>query len=481
MPSSSANPIRPLFAGDPKTAQRVTSFVLLLGAVLTTASVHAQQANTSPATDQQTIQLLLQRIDRLESRVAQLEAERQTPLQSQSTKSDVAAITPVADHTGSAPTIAASPGQTHGPAMPSPVAQQTAQSEPHIEPDISNPEPERMDMSKTLLRIRGFGDASFSGSNQKFSTNSFGLGQLNLFVTSDISEKFKFLGEIVFESGPDNFYEVPGGRTNEFGVDVERYLLQYSYNDYFNLAVGRYHTAIGFYNTAYHHSTWFQTTTGRPLLFQFEDTGGILPIHNVGVSASGRIPSGPLGLHYVAEIGNGRASRSPLTEEPVQNEVDENNHKAFNLAVFARPEAIHGLQLGFSGYHDLLTPLGVAPVAESILAAHAVYMLPNFEWLNEFVLVRHSPQDSSHVFDTPGFYTQISKRFGSYRPYFRYQYINAPNSEPIFPDVRLRAGPSVGLRYDAAESVALKLQYDYNSLRNQPGVNALTLQLGFTF
>ena len=45
----------------------------------------------------------------------------------------------------------------------------------------------------------------------------------------------------------------------------------------------------------------------------------------------------------------------------------------------------------------------------------------------------------------------------------------------------LRAGPSVGLRYDAAESVALKLQYDYNTLRAQPGVNALTLQLGFTF
>jgi hypothetical protein len=108
-------------------------------------------------------------------------------------------------------------------------------------------------------------------------------------------------------------------------------------------------------------------------------------------------------------------------------------------------------------------------------------MLPNFEWLNEVVLVRHSPEGTSRVFNTPGFYTQISKRFGSYRPYFRYQYINAPNSEPIFPDVGLRAGPSVGLRYDAAESVALKLQYDYNTLRAQPGVNALTLQLGFTF
>jgi hypothetical protein len=78
-------------------------------------------------------------------------------------------------------------------------------------------------------------------------------------------------------------------------------------------------------------------------------------------------------------------------------------------------------------------------------------------------------------------YSQISKQFGAYRPYFRYQYVNAPNNEPIFPDVQLRAGPSAGLRFDASESVALKFQYDYTFLRNQPGVNDLELQLGFTF
>lgn len=342
-------------------------------------------------------------------------------------------------------------------------------------------EPERMDMSKTLLRIRGFGDVGFRGTDQEGHTNTFSLGQLNLFVTSDISEKFKFLGEIVFEAGPDTFYNVPGGNRNTFGVDVERYLLQYSYNDYFNLAVGRYHTAIGFYNTAYHHSTWFQTTTGRPLLFEFEDRGGILPIHNVGLSASGRIPSGSLGLHYVAEIGNGRQSRLPFAEEPVQNMEDENNYKAFNLALFARPEAIRGLQFGFSGYHDRLMPLGQPRVDETILAAHAVYMSPKFEWLNEVVLVRHAPDGTSKVFNTPGWYTQIAKRFGSYQPYFRYQYINGSDQEPIFPDVGRIEGPSFGIRYDASESVAFKAQYDYNIARHFSPNNALTLQLGFTF
>ncbi len=438
--------------------------LLALGILMSAPCLQAQGATSAAGSDQQTIQMLLQRIERLEARVAQLEGTHTEGARMETANSALPATHP--------PT-----GPAAGPAT----APQTTAQLPEPEQETEHLEPERMDLSKTLLRMRGFGDITFHGSDQKGSTNSFSLGQLNLFVTSDISEKFKFLGEIVFESGPDNFYNVPGGRRNEFAVDVERYLVQYSYNDYFNLAAGRYHTAIGFYNTAYHHSTWFQTTTGRPLLFQFEDNGGILPIHNVGLSASGRIPSGPLGLHYVAEIGNGRASRNPLNEEPVQNEVDENNYKAFNLALFARPESIRGLQVGFSGYHDKLMPMGQPRVDETILAAHAVYMAPKFEWLNEVVLVRHSPEGTSQVFNTPAFYTQIAKRFGSYQPYFRYQYINGSDREPIFPDVRRIEGPSAGVRFDASESVALKLQYDYHLERHQPASNALSLQLGFTF
>ena len=445
------------------------AFLILLGILVSGQCVRAQEATGGPDADKQTIQMLLQRIERLEARVAQLEGTRQAALTAYASP----AVPAQANHPPAGPAAGTAEEQVKAPS--------TQTQTPSVEPEQENLEPERMDMSKTLLRIRGFGDIDFHGTDQHGSTNTFSLGQLNLFVTSDISEKFKFLSEIVFEAGPDNFYNVPGGRRNEFAVDVERYLLQYSYNDYFNLAFGRYHTAIGFYNTAYHHSTWFQTTTGRPLLFQFEDSGGILPIHNVGVSASGRIPSGPLGLHYVAEIGNGRESRSPLTEEPVQNEVDENNFKAFNLALFARPEAMHGLQVGLSGYHDKLMPLGMPRVDETILAGHAVYMVPKFEWLNEMVLLRHSPEGTSRTFNTPAFYTQIAKRFGSYQPYFRYQYINGSDQEPIFPDVGRIEGPSVGIRYDASESVAFKLQYDYNIARHLQSYNTLTFQLGFTF
>ncbi len=413
---------------------------LLLVLVFHSTFVAAQQPDSGD--QQQVIQKLIERINALEARVAQLEGGTQTTM---------------AETSGS--------------------PQVSSGTSPEPQGELS----ERMDLGRTLLRIRGFGDVSFHGSDQKGATSSFTLGQLNLFVTSDVSERFKFLGEIVFEASPNEIFGVRTGADNAIGVDIERLLLQYSQNDYFNLAVGRYHTAIGYYNTAYHHSTWFQTTQGRPFLFEFEDHGGILPIHNVGVSASGLLPSGTLGLHYVAEVGNGRRSRRPFSDEPVQNVVDENNHKAVNFAVFAKPEALDGLQAGFSVYHDLLTPVASVPIGETILAAHAVFIRPKFEWLNEALVVRHSPQHLGHTFQTPGFYSQISKQFGAYRPYFRYQYVNSPDNEPVFMDVGLRAGPSLGLRYDASEYVALKLQYDRFALRRQPAFNVLGLQVGFTF
>ena len=438
--------------------------LLLLPVILMATPALRAQESAPAASDSETIQLLLRRVaeleakvkkmDQLEARVKQLEGEKLDG-EKPSTISAGSALVPTQ-------TTAAAPQK-----------ETKAEEEP--------PVPERMDVSETLLRIRGFGDINLHGDNNKGDTTSFSLGQLNLFVTSDISERFKFLSEIIFEGGPDNIYGATTGQANTFGIDVERYLIEYSQNDYFKLAAGRWHTAIGYYNTAYHHSTWFQTATDRPFLFAFEDRGGILPIHTVGVSASGLIPSGPLGLHYVAEVGNGRASRTPLTEEPVQNIIDDQSHKAYNLALFARPEAVRGLQVGFSAYRDLLAPLNMPRIDETILAAHAVFVRPSFEWLNEALVVRHTPLGFPRTFNTPGFYTQVSKKFGSYRPYFRYQYVNASNSEPIFPDIKLRQGPSVGLRFDASESVALKLQYDYTALRQQPGVSALGMQIGFTF
>ena len=437
--------LRSQFARQIRSQIRSYLTLLLLGMLLSAPVLWAQQPAATQGLDPQTAQALLQRVDQLEARLKDVEAAL-------------------------AKTQTVNTGQTQSQPSVPPQAAPPPET-PSEPPAAAHTEGEPMDLNKTLLRIRGFGDVDLLGSNQKHSTTSFALGQVNLFITSDLSDKFKVLSEIVFEAGQDN----------AFGVDIERFLLTYSFNEYFNLGVGRYHTSIGYYNTAYHHSTWLQTATGRPFLFLFEDQGGILPIHNVGATLYGKIPSGRVGLHYVVEVGNGRASSSPQSEA-VQNVLDENNHKATNFAIFARPEGVPGLETGFSAYRDLLTPQNLPKVEETILASYVVYNRKNIQWLNEALLVREATEGTTRVYNIPGFYTQFSKRFSSLTPYFRYQYINAPLNGPVFyTNVGLRYGPSVGIRYDMSDFVAWKLQYDHTSLKSGQSFDTLALQASYTF
>ena len=398
----------------------------------------------------ETIRQMLRRIDQLETRIRELEA-RQAPAVG---SPNAAVETTAQPNTATVDQPAASPTNTDD------VQTTQAGASTHDDhPDMPSGTPR--------MQIQGFADVNYRATNEKGRTNSFFLGQLDLFITSRLSEKFSVLSELILDAGEDN----------AFTFEVHRLLLKYSMNDYFNLSAGRYHTSIGYYNTAYHHGSFFQTTVNRPFLFAFESRGGILPLHNVGLSAAGRIPKAPFGLRYVAEIGNGRASR-PFAR-PVQSVVDENNGKSFNLAIFSRPSQVPGLQTGFSVYHDRLTPGNVPNVSQTISAGYVVYQTPRTESLNEAIVFRHA--QAGRVFYIPGFYTQWSRRFGKIRPFFRYQYVNVPTDDPIYSVVGRRNGPSVGVKYDLSEFVNFKAQYDHTSRRRLNSIDELILQLSFTF
>jgi hypothetical protein len=317
-----------------------------------------------------------------------------------------------------------------------PVAESQPIPAPPVEPIIAAPSQAAAGRQETpatdrgessgfpTMQFRGFADVSYYWDDLEGPANSFALGQFNLFITSKLSDKLSVLAETVIEA--DQY--------NVVGMELERLLFRWASSDYLSVSLGRYHTAIGWYNTAYHHSSWMQTAIGRPFLFEFEDDGGILPIHNVGASVSGQIPAGDLGLRYIVEVGNGRASHAK-SDEPVQNVADENRGKAVNLAILMRPAKLAGFEAGLSVYYDTLTPDGMPKVGETILAGHAVYQTSDVEWLNEIVLVRNATTGSDHVADTTGFYTQVSKKFGAWRPYARYQYVSAPRRARRQPDI----------------------------------------------
>jgi hypothetical protein len=337
------------------------------------------------------------------------------------------------------------------------------------------------------LNIRGFLDFNFgtgSAANALIYPltipptpvhNTFQFGEYDLFMSSHLSDTLSFLGEVVLGADASNFW----------GLDVERAQLTYKPSEYLQLSAGRMHTAIGYYNTAYHHGTWFQTATGRPFMYYFEDSGGILPVHIVGLEAQGLVPhSGKWNAHWIAEVGNGESSLfigQPIVNQPVQNFLADSNHRAFNVAGYIRPDWLSGLQIGGNFYNDERFPDGLAGVENSIFGAYVIYITPQWEFLNEIEDQRDRSVGTSTAYNTALGYTQVSRKFGKFRPYFRWQEVNVPANDPLYGTVGRYEGPSVGLRMDFFDYAAFKVQYNRIDTRNPVPMNGVDSQVSFTF
>jgi hypothetical protein len=349
------------------------------------------------------------------------------------------------------------------------------------------------------IQWRGFGEVNYQVLNQRQpelatggfvggSHGNFYTGDFGLFLTSRLTAKTSVLAEMIFEEGDAQSYS----------VDLRRMLLRYEYDDHLKFSFGRYQTNIGYYNWAFRSAAWLQTTADRPLVMQYASDGGLLPTQAIGVSVTGAIPSGKLGLNYVAEYGSSDTVRPDISGDGFV--TDENNGNQTNVGLFMRPDGLRGLQIGTSYYHDQISnnvlnassgvqvplppgSLGYsARYGQTIVNGYVVYVAHGVEFLNEGFLIRQALVGGPLHFDTPAFYSQFSKQLGRVRPFVRYQYVNAnSNVNSVIDDVGLRYGPSFGVRYDLNDYIAFTTQLDHTVRGGQPDLNGLQLQFAFTF
>lgn len=322
------------------------------------------------------------------------------------------------------------------------------------------------------FRIHLFGDVKFTAVDSTGARNGFSLGQFDLFGRSQLSERLSVLTEATLTALPRNTYS----------ARIERLLVTYWPSDHFVASAGRYHASVGYYNTAYHHGSWFQTAVGRPLVFAIDGDIGLLPAHTLGISTTGDIPSGSLGLRYVAEIGSGRAGQSSAATAP-QPSLADNNTPSVNVALVMRPERWDGLQLGTSLYRDRLTLQDTtrAPIDEIVGGAYALYKTDAVELLGEWLGVRHRSRADGAANLSRGWYAQASRRFRALRPYVRYDYVDVPNSDQLFAFLGRRSGPTGGVRWDFDALAALKVQTSHLQQTMRPTMNRIDAQVSFMF
>jgi hypothetical protein len=313
----------------------------------------------------------------------------------------------------------------------------------------------------------GFGDVNYFLTDREVA-DGFLLGQLVGHLNAGLAERLTFFGEVSASARPA-----------AFAIEVERMILRYDFADAFKLSLGRYHTPVSFWNVAYHHGSWLQTSVARPEMIKFGSR--LLPVHFVGVLAEGILPVAPLGLGYAVGFGNGRGTNIARAGDA----GDVNGHRAWSATVFARPPALLGLQVGGSFYLDRVTPEGGIEVNERIVSAHLTRQRENPEIIGEYARLFHEGVETGGgSVSSDAFYLQLAYRLPGaaqeFKPYARIERVDVPEANPLLGALGLDyRGAILGLRYDFAPFAALKAEYRNERFVLPERHHSLVLQASF--
>jgi hypothetical protein len=335
-----------------------------------------------------------------------------------------------------------------------------AGAQPDTREDVAN-------VAEPEFNVMGFGDISYV-SRAGSDNDGFVIGQAVAHLSASLGQAFGVFGEFSMTA-----------KDTEYAAEVERFIVKYEFSDLLKLSAGRYHTPVGYWNTAFHHGAWLQTTTSRPEMVKFGSR--IVPIHFVGALLEGRIPRNSLGLSYMAGFGNGRHANIARAGDA----GDVNGDHAWMFQLNASPADYYGLHTGIGYYQDVVSPTGSPDVNERTVSAYIAWAKEAPEIIIEYLHSTHElVSNSSASGDVNAGYAQFAWRLPGkrreWKPYVRYERNRIDASDPLLGTDGLDYdGGILGIRWDFNPFAALKGEYRNEEFDGGGRENNFRLQVSF--
>lgn len=271
--------------------------------------------------------------------------------------------------------------------------------------------------SDTGLPVHGFADvgAAYSSSEDPQRLRGFNVGTFELYLTPQFGSRVKSLFELAFEIDPDGHAE----------FELERLQIGYTLNDALTLWGGRFHTPFGLWNTSFHHGANLQTSIFRPRFIDFEDKGGIIPAHSVGLWASGKTALGPGKITYDAYLTNGPRVRERMLD--FNAFTDDNANKMLGLNIGYQPSGpLHGLVLGVHGFGSMVDAHGAGSnvlnrTRVRMAGGYVGYDASEWEVIGEYYHFDNTDTTSGIGHRSSAWFLQAGRTFGSITPYARFE------------------------------------------------------------
>jgi len=321
------------------------------------------------------------------------------------------------------------------------------------------------DTTRPEFNAIGFADINYI-SKDGSDADGFAIGQAVAHLTASLGHSFSTFGEFSATA-----------KDSEYAFEVERLIVKYEFSDRYKVSAGRYHTPIGYWNSAFHHGAWLQTPTSRPEMVKFGSK--IVPIHFVGILFEGSLPTGGLGLEYKAGFGNGRHANIARAGDA----GDLNGDKAWVLQLLAKPQKIYGLNTGISYYNDEVSLPASPNIKESTISAHAAWNRTSTEVILEYIHSNHElVTDSSASGDVNAWYAQFAYylpgKNHEWKPYVRFERNEIDDTDPLLAAEGLDyEGAILGMRWDFNPYAALKAEYRNEEFDNGPRENNFRVQI----
>ena len=314
--------------------------------------------------------------------------------------------------------------------------------------------------------LHGFADVGYAHSSNDANNRQggFALGTLDIYLTPEFGDRVKSIIELAFE------YDTDGS----LAVDLERLQFGYTFSDTLTLWAGRFHSPFGNWNTAFHHGPQIQTSINRPRFIEFEDKGGILPAHAVGLLASGSMRAGSGKLQYDAYLANGNSITGGVLDFNAYKDDNTNKLVGANLR-YAFGGTLEGLTLGahaltqqvdrhaVTGDPDPAKNVSFTSTKMNVYGAFAVLDRAGWEVIGEYYRFRNEDLSGATGFHSSwaGFaqagYTLAEK----WTPFLRLEKAALDQSDNYFlgqASGRSYRRQALGLRYDVNPLTALKVE-----------------------
>jgi hypothetical protein len=321
------------------------------------------------------------------------------------------------------------------------------------------------DVTQNQIQFLGFGNIDYVSSDSD-SPGGFTIGQVVGHVSAAVADRLNVFGEISATAHDSNYT-----------VEVERVIARYDFNNDFSLSAGRYHTPIGYWNTAYHHGAWLQTSVGRPEVVRFGSP--LVPIHFVGLLFEGDIPASDHNVSYSFGVGNGRHSNIGRAGDA----GDINSNRAWTATLKWKPSSINGIDTGISVYSDLVDPAAGVEVEEKLYSLHFALERETPEVIVEFIHADHDATAGPASGGMDAYYAQLAYRLkgrSEIKPYVRFENTDIDDSDPLLSPANPNYKAAIaGVRYDFATSAALKLEYRSDEMGNLGRDHSIRAQLSF--